>query len=204
MVGNMHPYQIEEKIKTRIIITAFVLSIALARIFSLGAENLPIKIPWWIETPSVLGFFGLIIFSYNRWFWKTKFFQSLEWFYIPNLNGIWKAEILSSHNDFASPIICNMNIRQTASHISLSLETSQSISSSENAILTRVDKFNQFELIYNYVNKPKADAISSMNIHHGTTWLQILDNSSKLDGEYYSGRGRQNFGRIVLKRSKRT
>ena len=101
MVGNMHPYQIEEKIKTRIIITAFVLSIALARIFSLVAENLPIKIPWWIETPSVLGFFGLIIFSYNRWFWKTKFFQSLEWFYIPNLNGIWKAEILSSHNDFA-------------------------------------------------------------------------------------------------------
>jgi hypothetical protein len=39
-----------------------------------------------------------------------------------------------------------------------------------------------------------------MNIHHGTTRLQISEDVNSLEGEYYSGRGRQQYGRIVFKR----
>ncbi len=37
-------------------------------------------------------------------------------------------------------------------------------------------------------------------IHYGTVWVNVSPECNKLDGEYYSGRGRQEFGRIVLNR----
>ena len=39
-----------------------------------------------------------------------------------------------------------------------------------------------------------------MNIHEGTANLEILKNDTELKGYYYSGRGRQNFGEILLKK----
>jgi len=39
-----------------------------------------------------------------------------------------------------------------------------------------------------------------MNMHIGFVSLRILENSSILDGEYFSNSGRKNYGRIQLKR----
>jgi len=196
----MHPYQIEAEVRSKIFIIAVLFSIMAARLLHLLIEYIPFSIPWWVETPSVLGFFGLFVLAFDRSFWKTKFIQSIDWLYIPNLNGIWETEILSSYKNFDELLTARVNVRQSASQISISLETEESISYSVSAILMKTDKLHQFELTYNYINKPKADSISTMNMHQGTVWLQISSDCKKLDGEYYSGRGRQNFGRLVLKR----
>jgi hypothetical protein len=39
-----------------------------------------------------------------------------------------------------------------------------------------------------------------MHIHHGTTLLELNSKVNTLNGEYYSGRDRQNIGSLELKR----
>jgi hypothetical protein len=38
-----------------------------------------------------------------------------------------------------------------------------------------------------------------MQIHHGTARLRVIDENT-LEGDYYSGRGRQNYGSITLRK----
>lgn len=196
----MHPYQIDEEVRIRVFVVSAFFSVGAAFIFNLAIKHLPFSLPWWMEIPSVLGFFGLFVWLFDNYGWKIKFVQHMGWFHIPNLNGVWDAEIKSSHVGFDRSIQARVVIRQTASKICIALETDTSLSHSIHAALLRTERLNKFEITYNYINNPKADSLSSMSIHHGTVWLQISESGQILDGEYYSGRGRQNFGRLVFKR----
>ena len=79
----------------------------------------------------------------------------------------------------------------------MSFETEQSRSYSIAATLKVVDLANP-ELSYLYVNQPKALAPGSMEMHRGTSSLELK--GSVLQGEYYTGRGRMTFGSIRLTR----
>ncbi len=133
---------------------------------------------------------------YNNHLWKFWPFSSLQWFDIPNLNGTWVVTIKSSYNEFGDPNRANAIIRQTASKIGILLDTDTSSSYSISASIIRTERHDSFELIYEYINKPKPDAKETMNIHAGSVWLRIFENLQRLEGEYYSGRGRQNFGSV--------
>lgn len=56
-------------------------------------------------------------------------------------------------------------------------------------------------LTYEYWNEPTADAAATMAPHRGTIWLDIAQDESttRLDGEYYTGRGRETSGRIDMR-----
>lgn len=196
----MHPYQIDEQIRVRVFLVAAFLSIVAARAFNLALQNIPFSIPWWLEAPSVLGFFWFFIWLFDNHLWKMRPVQNVRWFHIPNLNGTWVTEIKSSQLGFEKSIQARVIIRQTATRISTSMESDLSISHSVHAALLRTDKLSKFELTYNYMNQPKADSLSTMNIHQGTAWLYVSNDGNTLDGEYYTGRGRQSFGRMTLKR----
>jgi hypothetical protein len=198
----MHPYQVDDDIKRRVFILSGILAIVSARLLSLGVDYLPFKLPWWIEIPSVLGFFGLYIWIYDRYLWKIWPFRKLIWFQTPDLNGEWSVTIKSSYAGFEETTQARGTIRQTASNMCVALQTDQSSSYSIYSVLTRTERLNTFELIYHYINQPKADAVDTMSIHQGTAWLQISDNFQSMDGEYYSGRGRQHFGKISFTRTK--
>lgn len=142
----MHPYQTDGEIRIRVFVISAFLAVGSARIFGLVVQYLPFAIPWWVETPSVLGFFGLFVWLFDNHLWKLKLVQQLAWFYIPNLNGKWETEIRSSHDGFDKPFQARAIIRQTASKMSISMETDTSLSHSVNATLMRTDKLNQFEL----------------------------------------------------------
>jgi len=58
-------------------------------------------------------------------------------------------------------------------------------------------------LIYQYENRPLADATGTMHIHFGTAMLRVSD-GNKLTGDYYAGRDRRTFGRISCCRLPRT
>jgi hypothetical protein len=55
-------------------------------------------------------------------------------------------------------------------------------------------------LTYQYQNNPRVGTSDSRHIHYGTARFSIK--GDLLDGEYYSGRGRQNIGAVSLQREK--
>jgi len=84
--------------------------------------------------------------------------------------------------------------------ISICLETQHSKSRSLSASIL-VEDSNEIVLNYEYLNEPKPKARPSMNIHRGTTRLILSSDFRELDGDYYSGRGRQNYGSLKFKKS---
>jgi hypothetical protein len=196
----MHAYQVDQNVQKNIFILTFILAIASEYLFDLFIKKFSIPIPWWVESPSIFLFFAFYLWLYNNYFWEKWPFNKLSWFKIPNINGDWNVEIKSSFAGFDKPISGKAKIRQTASKICISLETSQSKSSSTSGILINDVGSNDYELTYNFLNQPKAESTETMNIHRGTSILNFSENPNKLEGDYFSGRGRQQFGRIILKR----
>ena len=89
----------------------------------------------------------------------------------------------------------SISIIQKWSKILVRFETEQSRSYSVSGTLKVNDIINP-ELSYLYMNQPKSFAPKSMEIHKGTSTLELKDNV--LEGEYYTGRGRRNFGSVRL------
>ena len=195
----MHPYQIEEANSTRKIIVSIILSIIAAYGLFYLLRLIPNAALWWIDYPSVFGFFGLFTWLFNNYLWKLTFIQKLLGVVTPNLNGTWEGEIKSSYNKFKTPLHVIIYIKQTGSKILISLENEASISYSIHASILHSGKSHNFELIYNFINEPKADFGSTLNIHYGTAWFQISDDYKSLEGDYFTGRGRQTFGRMTLR-----
>lgn len=197
----MHQYQTDDNTKTNFLIFAVLLAVGLAYLFGKAINALQIQIPWYVESPSILGFFGAIYWLYDKYLWKTKWVQMMDWIKTPNISGKWDVEIRTSHDSFTEKISGKAIIRQSAFRISIALETKSSISSSIHAALMRTEKVSEYELTYNYINHPKADSTETMSIHMGTTRVSLSDDGKQMDGEYYTGRDRQNFGRITLLRN---
>jgi hypothetical protein len=128
--------------------------------------------------------------------WRVWPFRSLRWFQIPNLNGNWRINLKSSHEGFESTQEAIALVRQSASRMTISIDFMNSCSHSISASFIRAERLSTFELIYHYISQPKPEAPPAMNIHHGTTHLRISEDTCHLQGEYFSGRGRQNFGSI--------
>lgn len=55
-------------------------------------------------------------------------------------------------------------------------------------------------LIYQYKNEPHATAVETMHAHAGTATLYLEGDFLAMAGDYYSGRDRRNYGRIVVRR----
>ena len=50
------------------------------------------------------------------------------------------------------------------------------------------------------LNAPRNDAEETMNAHVGLNHLRLSPDGKTLEGDYFSGRGRQTFGRMKLLR----
>ena len=53
-------------------------------------------------------------------------------------------------------------------------------------------------LTFQYTNAPRHGAIETMNAHIGLNHLRLLPDGKTLEGDYFSGRGRQTFGSMKL------
>ncbi|MBI5842215.1 MAG: hypothetical protein HZB19_19180 [Chloroflexi bacterium] len=197
----MHQYQTDDSVRANLIFTAVLLAVGLAYFFNTALQYFEIQLPWWFESPSILGFYGLIYWLYDKHLWKIGWIQKIDWVKTPNISGIWSAEIKTSHDGFSQSVSAKAIIRQTAFRISISMETDTSRSHSVQSALLKTDKVSEYELTYNYINHPKADSVKTLNIHLGTAHLHIGDNLQRMDGDYYTNRDRENFGRIVFIRA---
>ncbi|MHB8807755.1 MAG: Cap15 family cyclic dinucleotide receptor domain-containing protein [Anaerolineaceae bacterium] len=195
----MHTYAHDEKYEKTKFITLFVLSIlcmwGINKLFIL----LQINLPWWVESPSVFSIFSIFLLLFDNYIWKWRFLRHIKSLYAPNINGKWDTTIYSSFSKNEATLALII-IKQTASRISISLETKNSKSISKIASITYVGTHSDYELDYTFENSPKATSDQILQQHRGVVWMQIADDNKSMVGEYFSGRGRQNYGKIEMNR----
>lgn len=172
-----------------LVLAAIAALVAYALSASLAALN--VSPAWWIEIPSVLGAYGLVVAAYDGNLWRHLS-------NIPDLRGTWVGEV-SSNFDGQHKTICVARIQQTWTRISIELETDQSMSRTTMAALFQGIP-GEKGLNYEYLSEPKGLATETMQAHRGTAHLRISSGFSNLSGSYYTGRGRGTVGEISLRR----
>jgi hypothetical protein len=193
----MHPYSIDTEERKNILLILAVVSVILTWCFYKILNNYQTVLPWWIESPSVLFFYGLLFVVFDKWLWQ--YFEKIGLVKTPNLNGEWKGYLKSSFDEHSTEIKATLKIFQTWTRIKILLTTERSSSCSETAsVITNAPEGKY--LSYQYINEPKSNAVKTMSIHRGTVKLLFDEKKNVLDGEYYSGRDRQNFGSFYLKK----
>ena len=193
----MHPYVIDSEERVSVVCCIALLSVLFA--WGLGELQtmLNFSFPWWVDAPSVLGFFGLFYKLVDRCLWNSRVFQRLGVTKTPDLNGNWNVEICSSHNNFASVTIAEVTIKQSWTRLSVSLKGMHSRSASRIASIL-IDHPGQPLITYEYINEPNFNALPTMHIHYGFTRLYLSDDKLNLTGDYYTGRDRSNWGTLSL------
>lgn len=154
-------------------------------------------VPWWLDMPSVLGVFGLVLLAYDRWIWAFRLAR-MAGCSGPNLNGRWSGVLSSSFDRGATEFPVTVDIAQTWSHLSIALVAQTSRSRSSSAALELTPE-GSWALSYTFLNEPIANAPKRMHAHRGTAVVR-LEGEGSLEGEYYSGRDRRGFGMMSLRR----
>lgn len=193
----MHSYSIDTQERINILLLLAIISIVLAWGFYKVFDRYQIVLPWWAESPSVLSCYGLLFIIFDRRVWR--FFRRINFIKTPELSGEWNGSLKTSFDKHSSEIKATLRIFQTWTRIKIILCTEYSSSHSEIASIV-VDAPEGKYLSYQYINEPKADAGKTMSIHRGTARLLYNEKDNTLNGEYYSGRNRQNFGSLNFKK----
>lgn len=140
--------------------------------------------------------YGGLIFLYECWGWR--------WLStIKNLNGTWVGSITTSHNG-GTTVPCVMRVRQTWTRMTIELETEQSRSRTTMAALYE-NQPGDVGLKYEYVSEPRNLAVQTMHTHRGVCTMAIapISEEARLSGDYFTGRGRETRGEIILHRMSR-
>lgn len=151
--------------------------------------------PWWFDAPAAFGFYEVFYNIFNKWVWRWSIFRKIRFVRIPDLNGKWKGHLTSSFDKHAKEYEATIKICQSWREISVTLETPHSKSRSIIAAIT-INNPSEVILSYEYLNEPKAKAVEGMHAHRGTVHLTLSrsNGAEYLNGDYYSGRDRQNYG----------
>lgn len=173
-----------------------VVSILSAWLLTFYVRSFQLSVPWWIDAPSVLGFFGLYLTLFDHWLWRLPLLRRLRLVQTPDLRGSWIGQGRSSHDSLASSFTATLTIRQSWLRISATMFTESSRSASTGAFLDLGG--NSPQLTYHYISEPRSAAVGTMHTHRGTCRLVFA--SDEIEGDYYTGRDRQNFGELRFER----
>lgn len=176
-----------------------IVSIAISYGIYLLLSSLVIEFPWFIEIPSAITIYGILLAIINKYAWKCRFVRYILFIKTPVLNGTWKGFIQTDWDNHSSKIDAELKIYQNWTQIKICLYTENSFSYSKSAsIITENPESNIIS--YQYFNEPNTGTPSSMGMHYGTSELKIDKNSTNLEGDYYSGRGRENIGYLEFEK----
>ena len=211
----MHPYTVQSarwKVIGVIMLVSVGVSPLIQRILAYF-QSLPPNIVFGLILPSGLPTFLLftalyILFKKSAWRWPI-----IRWFVSqPDLNGTWTGSLESSYQngsaegmetDGGKKQFPRIEIDQDWSHIEIVLETEHSISHSTSATFRTNKTFP--ELVLTYVNNPKREPTTELDMHEGTNILRVTrgtDNQMILEGEYYTDEKRNNHGTMRFTRLK--
>ena len=196
MNGGMHGYSLPAGYRVRLGFWLAIPGVAVAWALFFGLGAFDVSVPWWLDAPSVFGFYGLLFWFVDRRGWKTSVMR-LVGLAAPDLNGEWHGVLHSSFDEYQSEFAITMRVVQTWSQMSVVFRTDTSQSRSNGASLEKLPE-GTWVLTHLFLNEPKAGAPTDMATHRGTSVL-VFD-QQKLVGEYYNGRGRGTHGKVTLER----
>ncbi len=191
----MRTYATDAEDRDIVPVVLAVAAIAATQAFLTLVQKLNTQIPWWIDAPSVMGFYGIFHLLYDHILWRLHL-GPIAFSQIPDVSGVWAGVLTSSYND-GTKINIVFYIKQTWSKIAIRTETATSTSSITMAALN-TENSSDPGLYYEYISKPGAFAKVTMHIHKGTVRLSLSSDGKTLAGEYYTCRDRQNFGTLEL------
>jgi predicted pore-forming effector associated with SMODS systems len=199
----MHPYAADSEERRTVPLVLAVAAILSAYGLSklLDATGMQDHL-WWVEIPSVAGFYGLYWKLFDKWIWKWKVARAIHIVRTPYFAGDWEGEGVSSYveNGQRKRYSIRVHIEQEWTKIQISARTQQS--RSESLIGSVIVGNGRYPtLSYEYQNQPGQHAAETMHAHPGMTRLELIDLTT-LDGEYYTGRDRQNYGTLHLRKSR--
>ena len=198
----MHGYSTDSSERKLVPLLLASVAIALAWVSYRILAASHVSVPWWLDAPSSLAFYGALNALFDRYLWRNGFVSRLGLVRIPNLAGQWHGYLVSSFDGHEKRHHLVITISQSWTQIAVFLTTATSMSRSCAAVI-QVDDPEGVALIYQYQNQPLADAMKTMHMHYGTAMLRV-SNGNCLVGDYYAGRDRRTFGRIYCRRQLRS
>src|SRR5260370_28944870 len=198
----MHGYSTDSGERRVVPLLLASAAITLAWASSKRLAVMHLSLPWWLDAPSTLGFYGALYTLFDRNLWRNRLVRKLGLDRIPNFAGRWRGYLISSFDGHVKRHDLMINIFQTWTQITVFLTTATSMSRSSAAMI-QVEDPEGVALIYQYQNQPLADAMKTMHMHFGTAMLRV-SNDDCLVGDYYAGRDRRTFGRIYCRRQLRS
>ena len=194
----MHGYSTDSDERRVVPLLLAFFAIFLAWLSSKLLVVIHLSVPWWVDAPSLMAFYGVLYTFFDRYLWRNGLVSKLGIVRIPNLAGRWHGYLISSFDGHAKRHDLMINIFQSWTQITVFLTTATSMSRSSAAMI-QVEDPEGVALIYQYQNQPLADAIKTMHMHYGTAMMRVSDDGC-LVGDYYAGRDRRTFGRICCRR----
>jgi predicted pore-forming effector associated with SMODS systems len=192
-----HPYITDSDERKLVTFLLAIIATGVAVLASLLLKVIRLEVPTWVDGPSIFSLFGLFYAAFKKWLWRSTALHKIGLVKVPSLEGRWRGHILTSFDSRNGKRDIDVVISQDWTDMSIRLKGTHSKSRSCVASLLVRDGV---QLAYEYVNEPTPDAVETMHTHRGYTRLDLSPDGTSLDGEYYSGRDRQNIGTIHLAR----
>jgi hypothetical protein len=192
----MHVYATDAKDRRDLPIWGASIAVACTLFLNWALQAWDLSVPWWVDAPSVMGFYGLFSQWFDKYLWRLKV-GPLSISDIPDLNGTWVGVIHSTYDGRTEVPDVVLYIRQTWTRIGVELQTENSRSYSTMAAVNTPGS-SEAGLKYEYINEPFALSLETMHLHRGNTSLKISPDGRTLEGDYFSGRGRQNVGTMTF------
>lgn len=194
----MHYYTLDKEVRKSAYVVLTIIALGLPSFFDSFKTffGLSVSIGFSLSFGTI---FGILYFLLDRVVWK--WISSL--INIPELDGIWDAEGISSFKDpvtgenyhFQMQVI----IKQTFTKIEVFTETNDSTSRSTMASICTQHAVPIFR--YSFENIPKNNANDELQRHPGLIELRVKSNEL-LEGSYFSGKHRLRYGELIYKRKK--
>ncbi|SRR5712692_2721718 len=194
----MHSYSTDSSERERILFGLALLSVGAALGLSRILHASHITLPWWFDAPSTMTFYGVFFTVFDRALWRIPLLRQIGLLEVPVLAGNWTGHLLSSFDNHSKPHSVQVRIEQTWTRIMIALQSELSASFTLVAAI-QVNAADGIVLSYQYENQPRPNALKTMEIHLGTARL-VFARGRCLEGYYYSGRGRQNYGTLYIER----
>lgn len=192
----MHTYATDQEERQRIVVVilamiSLLMSLGLALLF----RQLTFAVPFWIDTPAIFGFFGILWGAYDRWIWRWAV-RGRTFSGIPDLSGYYLGQIEVDQGFHGE---ARVTIKQTASRISILLTTERSSSHSFFAAL-RLEEGLQQGLHFGYEFRPARGIDAPVQPHWGTTHFTSIS-KGVLSGWWVAEWGGGTLGRLVVEKA---
>ena len=191
---KLHSYSADTADRQKVHVYLGIAGFLFAYLVNLLTAKFSITIPWWVEAPSSLGYYGLFYLVFKSSLWKTAIFRFLFQLKTPNWNGVYQCDMKSSYDNFAASQNIAIHITQDWDTIAIKAVTTHSTSASLSGSFSIQDNLSP-DFTYEYENQPNAGAVDSMRPHKGMATISL--NDGKLHGEFFTGRGRSTYGSFV-------